>query len=212
MHAQHAWWMTLVGGLVGVVLVVGAAVPTEAFVGDGVTGPALSYYLQGDGTIIDNNTGLIWERKTSGSGIHNVNQRYSWSTNDSDSNGTAFTVFLATLNNTCAGNETTACTTNADCTGIGKGQCGYAGHRDWRMPNLKELQSLVDYSKSFPGPTIAASFPGVTAVSAYWSSTTLAARSSAAWEVSFNLGTMGFSRKSDSYHVRAVRGGQESLR
>ncbi len=43
MHAQHAWWMTLVGGLVGVVLVVGAAVPTEAFVGDGVTGPALSY-------------------------------------------------------------------------------------------------------------------------------------------------------------------------
>src|SRR5712691_1670190 len=157
---------------------------------------------------LDNNTGLIWERKTSGSGIHNVNQRYSWSTNDSDPNGTAFTVFLATLNNTCAGNETTACTTNADCTGIGKGQCGYAGHRDWRMPNLKELQSLVDYSvdysKPSPGPAIASSFPGATAANYYYcSSTTLAGHSLHVWVVNFSAGFVTAVGKSMPCHVRA---------
>ena len=28
------------------------------------------------------------------------------------------------------------------------------GHNDWRVPNVKELQSLVDYGVTYPGPTI----------------------------------------------------------
>jgi len=39
-----------------------------------------------------------------------------------------------------------------------RSQCGYAGHRDWRIPNVKELQSIVDYSQV--NPALAPSFPG----------------------------------------------------
>ena len=154
MHAQNAWWMLIVGGIVGALLAAGAA-QAEDFPGDGVTGPALRYHTQGDGTVRDLNTLLIWEVKGTAGGVHDVGNGYTWSD--------SFTVFLDTLNNTCDGDETTACTKKADCKGIGNGKCGYAGHRDWRMPNVKELQSIVDYSVPFPGPTIAASFPGPTA-------------------------------------------------
>src|ERR1700731_1612843 len=63
----------------------------------------------GDGTVADRQTGLMWEKKTpTGSGsVHDVNNKYTWCASGdtgcpSPSNladGTVFTVFLATLNN-----------------------------------------------------------------------------------------------------------------
>jgi hypothetical protein len=63
----------------------------------------------GDGTVTDHQTGLMWEKKTpTGSGsVHDVNNKYTWCASGdtgcpSPSNladGTVFTVFLATLNN-----------------------------------------------------------------------------------------------------------------
>jgi hypothetical protein len=114
--------------------------------------------------------------------------------------------FLDTLNNKCA-NETTPCTKNRDCQGIGNGKCGYAGHQDWRLPNVKELQSIVDYSVPLPGPTIASSFPGSTAAAVYWSSTPNVGNSSLAWDVDFFDGNVLLADKTNSLRVRAVRGG-----
>jgi hypothetical protein len=65
--------------------------------------------------------------------IHDVNNTYTWSSTGSVADGTAFTDLLATLNTTRDGDATTACTSNPDCTGIGNGLCGLAGHRDWRL-------------------------------------------------------------------------------
>jgi hypothetical protein len=178
MDAKNVWKMLLVSAMVGVLLASGTAGAQGCvvFPGDGVTGPALSYTDNGDGTATDNNTLLIWEVKDNSGGIHDVGNEYSW--ND------AFTVFLTTLN-------TPPC---------------FAGHCDWRLPNVKELQSIVDYSTITPA--ISSSFPGSTLVSFYWSSTTHAGLSSNAWFVSFSVGLVFPADKNTSLPVRAVRGGQ----
>jgi hypothetical protein len=63
----------------------------------------------------------------------------------------------------------------------------YAGYADWRMPNLKELISIVDYSAQSPAinttffPTPGISIP-------YHTSTTLCWSTSYAWGVNFTRG------------------------
>jgi len=82
-----------------------------------------------------------------------------------------------------------------------------AGSTDWRLPNHKELLSLVDYTKA-TSPTINTTlFPGATS-SGYWSSTTLAGYPSAAWVVFFGYGYSAGNDKAGTYYARCVRGGQ----
>ncbi len=63
----------------------------------------------GDGTITDRATGLMWARTDSGSGM-------DW--------------------------ESALAWVEA------KNAANYLGHNDWRLPNAKELQSIVDYTRS----------------------------------------------------------------
>jgi hypothetical protein len=82
----------------------------------------------------------------------------------------------------------------------------FTGHGDWRLPNVRELQTLVDYSRY--GPAIDSSlFPG-TDSSYYWSSTSGGYFASNAWYVYFLDGYVGNYYKTSSYYVRCVRGGQ----
>ncbi|MFM8408774.1 MAG: hypothetical protein ACKOCT_00710, partial [Alphaproteobacteria bacterium] len=56
-------------------------------------------YEDGGAWIRDRRTGLTWEKKDDAGGIHDKDNRYSWSTSGSvEATGTAFTEFLATLN------------------------------------------------------------------------------------------------------------------
>jgi len=116
--------------------------PCIIFPGDGQTGPELSYSDNDDGTFTDNNTLLIWEIKDSDDGVedytnpHDVDNRYEWCCCWEPCG------FLAELNE----------------------QPGFAGYTDWRLPTVKELQSLVDYGGSVD-------LPGATASAWYWSST-----------------------------------------
>jgi hypothetical protein len=169
-------------------------------------GPALSYTDNGDGTFTDNNTQLMWEEKKFGSGdVHDVSNSYSWSSAPPAANGTVFVLFLNTLNNKCDGDQSTQCTTNGDCSGIGDGLCGFAGHRDWRLPNIKELQSLVDYTQT--SPAISSSVPGATQSGFYWSATTVAGNPGLAWDVLFFNGYVFNENKASDFYVRAVRSG-----
>ena len=143
--------------------------------------PPLRYVDNLDGTITDLNSGLIWEKKCSGcGGLHDV---------DPAINGfTWFGIFSWIAN------------VNAENSGA-----GYAGHNDWRIPNLRELLSIVHYGLVFPSTD---STLGPTALFApYWSSSTPADSSSSAWQVVYQRGTVQFEGKSVlGPTVRAVRG------
>ena len=83
-----------------------------------------------------------------------------------------------------------------------------AGYHDWRLPDRNELQSLVDYSIPYPGPTINTAYFPDTVASYYWSSTTSAGYTYDAWYVRFSNGSVSSYYKVISYYVRAVRSGQ----
>src|SRR5919197_1060292 len=82
-------------------------------------GAALSYTDNGDGTITDNDTGLVWEKLSMDGSVHDVSNTYTWDN--------AFSVHVAMLNST-----------------------NFAGHTDWRLPNVKELESIVNYQNVAP--------------------------------------------------------------
>ena len=82
----------------------------------------------------------------------------------------------------------------------------YASFADWRLPNIKELVSIVDYSCQ--SPSINTAYFLNTQSSYYWSSTTTTVPSSSyAWSVSFNDGSMYYNGKTTNYYVRCVRAG-----
>lgn len=82
---------------------------------------------------------------------------------------------------------------------------GMAG--GFRLPSLKELQTLVDYSVALPGPTIdAAAFPGTPAIP-FWSSSPVGGSATVAWTVKFNNGdtaSSGTTAMTDLKQARCV--------
>jgi hypothetical protein len=78
----------------------------------------------------------------------------------------------------------------------------FAGHSDWRLPNVRELQSIVDYGRYSPS-----SDPIFGAESGwYWSSSTYVSLPSYAWFVGFYDGLVFSGDKDYGGFVRAVRG------
>jgi len=156
----------------------------------------------GNGTVTDHETGLQWEQKTTtvGSGVnladpHDVDNPYTWNTviGGTTPNGTAFTDFLLRLN-------------GASSDGVTLTGC-FAGHCDWRLPTVVELQTIL--LKPYPcetHPCIAPVF-GPTVASAFWSATTDATNPLSAWFVYFHQGFVFYDNKTGGFYVRAVRAG-----
>ncbi len=149
------------------------------------TPPASTLQASTDGTVTDAKTGLTWMRCAMG-------QTWTGSTCSGEAN--AYTSGQA---NALTGNVT------------------FAGQRDWRLPNIRELQTIVNWSAFDPAIDTAA-FPNMHG-SDFWSSTPQV-RYSKAWCVSFYsipyLGTSNANcilRSNETNHaVRLVRGGESS--
>ncbi len=142
------------------------------------------YQDNGDGTVTDHQTKLMWEQKTDDDTVHDTDNDYTWSTGSPyNPDGTAFFDFLAELN----------------------GPSPFAGHDDWRLPTVTELESIVDLSEG--PPTIDQTMFGPTQSDAYWSSSTGQGAPHAAYFVGFGGGGTGAGFKTASTFVRAVRAG-----
>jgi hypothetical protein len=84
----------------------------------------------------------------------------------------------------------------------------FCGRSDWRLPNRRELRSLVDHGAKNPALPEGHPFREVF-LGWYWTSTTKTGQSAYAWSVHFEGGRMFFGRKSDARLVWPVSG--ESL-
>lgn len=82
----------------------------------------------------------------------------------------------------------------------------FSGFSDWRLPNVKELSSIVEGRCYLPSININR-FPN-TPSSLFWSSSVNAYDPDYAWDVSFNYGNDVSYNKSGNDYVRLVRSGQ----
>ena len=110
----------------------------------------------------------------------------------------------------CWGGQTWAnALTNAN--GLASGSCGLTDGSvagDWRLPNLRELYSLVDSSRP-PSPVIPTGHPFDNVQSdEHWTSTTCADDTDYAWLVYLYDGSVYSGEKTVTCYVWPVRGGQ----
>jgi hypothetical protein len=161
---------------------------------------ACRYGVNGDGTVTDYDTGLMWEQKTDDGSVHDKDNVYSWSPSAGLlMDGTASTLFLETLN---------SCVSSDGVTVTG----GFATHCDWRLPSIEELAGVVDLGAPGCGsgsPCIDQGVFGPTVAYVYWTATTAVDISypHGAWDLYFFDGSLSRDFKGDDLPVRAVRAG-----
>lgn len=93
---------------------------------------------------------------------------------------------------------------------------GLGGNNDWRLPNVKELQSIVDYEKTHYSTysnyfDFYTAYFGGSTTDWFWSSSPHAYGPNYAWGVRFNYGFISHHSRYDCLRVRLVSGKQPFL-
>jgi hypothetical protein len=145
---------------------------------NGVVWPSPRFSDNGNQTVTDNITGLIWTRDGNAPGPAGCSPSVT-------KNWAGALTYVSCLN------------TN-----------NYLGHTDWRIPNKKELSSLYSYSHTETASWLnTQGFSNVQA-HWYWSSTTLTSSTSVAWIVDMsNSFGVYYDNKTDTIYVWPVRAG-----
>ncbi len=146
----------------------------------GVEWPSPRFTDNLNGTVTDNLTGLVWLQDA------NCDDVMAWSNALAHANG---------LYDGCS-----------DCGGADD-DCGLSDDssaNDWRLPNERELQSLIDFGEYNPVLPSGHPFTGVQS-SNYWSNTTQASITTNAWFVSMDYGYANYAGKGNTNYVWPVR-------
>ena len=151
----------------------------------GVVWPAPRFVANGEAALTDQLTSLIWSRHANAPDI-NASAPFVCGVNaESDMSWQQALDFIACLNSN-----------------------SYAGFSDWRLPNLNELEGMVNAGAPDPSGYLSANGFGLEGLatlvqpSGYWSSTSDASFPDAAWDVNFLTGGLPFS----SVKIPAVAG------
>jgi hypothetical protein len=152
----------------------------------GMAWPSPRFTDNGNGTVTDKLTGLMWLKNANCIGSHYP----GFDNDDTPGDGEVTWVhaldFVAGMNN-------------------GTYPLCRAGYSDWRLPNIRELNSLIDYGRvpTFPSDT---PFTEVT-YGTYWSSTTQPSFSmSLAYVINFGDASLYNNFKTSCHYVWPVRG------
>lgn len=143
--------------------------------------PTAQFTVHDDGTVTDTKTGLMWKTCAEGqSGATCAN------------GGIASYTWQQALSQVQTVNSTG----------------GFATYVDWRLPNIKELDSIAERQCDAPAINLTV-FPN-TPADIFWSSSAAAYNGFYAWNVDFNRGNSDSVGKYrlDKHYVRCVRGGR----
>lgn len=139
----------------------------------------------------DNVTGLVWEVKTNDSGIHDKINTYQWGglTAIGRDHPNRLGEYYDSWNNLVQeSNDNNFC-----------------GFSNWRVPNIKELSSIIN--KNIVNPAIDENFFPNTVSDWYWSSAPIAGDEDIAWFLYFNNGYESFNNRNMNGRIRLVRTG-----
>ena len=137
----------------------------------------------GDGTITDTTTGLVWDKCSRGQVWDNT-----------------------TPPGTCTGVASTHTWAAALAEATAANSASHRGQADWRLPNRTELESLVQINAA--SPAIDGTYFPATPSNWYWTSTTYAPNPADAWLVGFGTTNSFAYYKTLTFPVRLVRSGQ----
>ena len=107
--------------------------------------------------VVDHRSGLVWENKSRDEGIHHGRWTYVWQGQASRRSGEG----------SCAGLSRCDVSEFVRQANLQR----WCGFNDWRVPQLAELQTLLDHSYPPPGPLVCPCFLPNTARSSYWATT-----------------------------------------
>ncbi|MFI0398115.1 MAG: DUF1566 domain-containing protein [Thiolinea sp.] len=146
------------------------------------TTPATQFHNNNDGTVTDLKTKLIWKKCLQGQ---------TWQASD---NTCIYETDVAPMFNWKEALEQASHTNSSG---------GFAGAVNWRLPNIKELSSIIE--NACYGPSINLEVFPNTPAGIFWSSTPYVGATEHAWSVRFNYGQNSMNFKYDYYFARLVR-------